>query len=151
MRKLRNETLVGLFILAGFACVFYLSVNLGDLHFPGLHETYTIKARFNSIQGLNPGSRVSLAGVKIGEVEHVHLDPKDYVAYIEMRLEKNVILYDDAIASIRTNGLIGDRFVHIQPGGSGIELKPGDTIIDTESAIDLEELIGKVAFGSVEK
>lgn len=151
MKKFAHETLVGLFVLAGLLCTIYLSVNLGDMRVFGIQNDYLIKARFNSVQGLTEGSRVSIAGVKVGQIETITLDPEAYVAFVDMRIDKGVLLYDDAIASIRTNGLIGDRYILISPGGSGIELEPGETIVDTESAIDLESLISKMAFGDVEE
>lgn len=151
MNKFAHETTVGAFILAGLACVIYLSVHLGNVSVFGFEEQFTIKARFNSVQGLSEGSRVSLAGVKVGTVESIELNKEDYVAIITMSIDKGLILYDDAIASVRTNGLIGDRYINLTPGGSGIELEPGDMIVDTESAIDLESLVSKVAFGSVDE
>lgn len=151
MKKFTHETLVGVFVLSGILCLVYLSVNLGNMRFLGVSDDYELKARFSSVQGLNPGSRVSLAGVKVGEVESIELDPQNYVAIVNLRINKGVVLFDDTIASIRTNGLIGDRYVLMSPGGSGIELEPGEMIVDTESAIDLESLISRFAFGEVEK
>lgn len=146
MKKFTQETLVGLFVLVGLACVAYLSVKLGNIGL-GIDGQYTLKARFNSVEGLAEGSRVSMAGVKIGQVDRIHLDKENYVAIIDLRIEGDITLYDDAIASVRTNGLIGDRYVGITPGGSGVELHPGDMIIETESAVNLESLISKLAFG----
>ncbi len=151
MKKFTHETLVGLFVLTGLVCVAYLSFNLGNLRAFGVQEDYVLKARFTSVQGLSVGSKISLAGVKIGTVEKIELDNTRFVAIAHLRIAKSVILHDDSIASIRTNGLIGDRFILISPGASGIQLKPGELIVDTESALDLESLISKMAFGSVQK
>ena len=151
MKKFANETLVGLFVLAGLACVLYLSINLGDMSAFGIRDDYPLKARFKSAQGLTEGSRITLAGVKVGQIERITLDSVNYVAMVDMRINNDVILYDDAIASIRTNGLIGDRYIQMSPGGSGIELEAGETIVDTESALDIESLISKIAFGDVEE
>ena len=148
MKERTMETAVGVFVLIGILCVGYMTVKLGKLAwFDG--SGYSLTARFQSITGLKSGADVEMAGVSVGKVESIALDPVDQVAVVRMRIQKNVELTDDVIASIKTAGLIGDKFIKLSPGGSDIILKPGDTITETESAVDLEELISKYVFGDV--
>lgn len=149
MSKLKIETLVGLFVIAGVLAVTYLAVQIGGARFFG-NETYTIEARFTNVGGLKVGSDVRVAGVSVGRVRSVRLDPETYAAYVAIDVPRQIELDDDTIASIRTTGLIGDKFVALLPGGSGIPIEPGEILYDTESAVDLESLISRFAFGSVE-
>jgi phospholipid/cholesterol/gamma-HCH transport system substrate-binding protein len=147
MKKMNLEMIVGLFLLAGFACFSYLAVKMGDLKV-FRNETYPVSARFTSISGLKEGSVVELAGVNVGKVSRIELDPGDYEAIVHLDVDKSVKLQDDSIASIRTAGIIGDKFVKLTPGGSDIILGPGDEIEETESSISLEELVSKYIFDS---
>jgi phospholipid/cholesterol/gamma-HCH transport system substrate-binding protein len=115
---------------------------LGDDH-------YFLNARFVSVSGLKAGAQVEIAGVQIGQVDSIQLDPKDHVAMVRLKIQKNIVLTDDVIASVKTSGLIGDKYIKLSPGGSDEILGPGDTITDTEPALDIEELISKYAFGDV--
>ncbi len=144
------ETLVGLFVLICLLCVGYLTVKLGKMELVG-EAYYPLKARFRSVAGLRTGSSVDMAGVEIGRVAEIQLDPQRALALVIMKIEKNVPVTDDTIASIKTSGLIGDKYISLSPGGSDIILKAGDTITETESAVDIEGLISKYAFGSVKK
>jgi phospholipid/cholesterol/gamma-HCH transport system substrate-binding protein len=145
MRKMNLEMIVGLFLLAGFACFSYLAVKMGDIKI--FHnETYPVTARFISISGLKEGSVIELAGVNVGKVARIELDPGDYEAVVHMNIDKSVKLQDDSIASIRTAGIIGDKFIKLTPGGSDIILGSGDEIEETESSISLEELVSKYIF-----
>jgi phospholipid/cholesterol/gamma-HCH transport system substrate-binding protein len=114
-------------------------------------NTYVLNARFTSAAGLNQGSIVEMAGVKIGKVESIRLHPTDLVAIVTVRIDKGIPVSDDAVAAIKTRGLIGDKYIEIAPGGSDFELGPGETIVDTVPALDIEKLIGRFAFGDVEK
>ena len=147
--KKSQETAVGVFVLAGIACIIYLSVNLGDMEFFGTSSYNSYKARFLSVQGLKENGNVVLAGVRVGAIERIYLDKEDYSAMVQFKVRKDIDLFDDAIASVKTNGLIGDRYLGIDPGGSGALLAPGEIIYDTESALDIESLVGKTAFGDV--
>ena len=142
------EMAVGIFVLAGLICVGYLTVRLGKMELFG-DDYYSVNARFYSISGLKPDAAVEIAGVQVGQVGSIALDPDEQVAIVKIKIQKDVILNDDVIASVKTSGLIGDKYIKLSPGGSEIILKPGDTIIETESAIDLEELISKYVFGGV--
>ena len=145
MKKFNVETAVGTFLVAGFLCFAYLAVKLGDVQIFG-RTGYDVTARFSNASGLKNGARVEVAGVVIGKVTHIQLD--DYQAAIEMQIASDVSLREDAIASIRTQGIIGDKFVKISPGGADEKIKDGGEILDTEGAISLEELISKYIFES---
>jgi phospholipid/cholesterol/gamma-HCH transport system substrate-binding protein len=143
MRKITTETFVGLFLIAGLLCLAYLSIKLGDLNVFGKKE-YVIKARFSNIAGLKEGSDVEIAGVKIGRVSKIYLD--NYQAIVELLIKPDVKIQDDSIATIRTQGIIGDKYVKIMPGASDEYIKPNGTISETESSIELEELVSKYIF-----
>jgi phospholipid/cholesterol/gamma-HCH transport system substrate-binding protein len=139
--------IVGLFLLAGFASFSWLAVKMGDIRF-FMEDSYPVSARFISISGLKEGALIELAGVKIGKVTNIELDADEYEAVVRMNISKDVRLQDDSIASIRTAGIIGDRYIKLTPGGSEDYLSPGDEIEETESAISLEELVSKYIFDS---
>ena len=149
MNRQTVELAVGVFVVAGLACLFYLAVRLGDV---GLFKTenYSVLARFTSVSGLKEGAFVEVAGVRVGDVERIELNVDEYLADVYLRIDATVPLQDDAIASIRTQGIIGDKFVKITPGGSPDLLEDGMEIIETEPAISLEELISKYIFESGE-
>jgi len=147
MKRFNLEMIVGLFLLTGFASFSWLSVKMGDLDL-FKNESYPVSARFLSISGLKEGSTIELAGVTVGKVRRIELDPGEYEAIVHLDIDKSVKLQDDSIASIRTAGIIGDKFIQLSPGGSEIYLEPGDEIEETESAISLEELVSKYIFKS---
>jgi phospholipid/cholesterol/gamma-HCH transport system substrate-binding protein len=150
MKKYSSETVVGVFVVVGLLCIGYMTVKLGNVGILG-DNAYVLKARFNKVTGLRVGNAVSMLGLEIGQVTGFSIDQEQQVAIVEMKIDKDIKVYDDAIASIKTEGLIGDKFVEIDVGGGGDELKSGDTITDTESPVDIQELISKYAFGDVEK
>lgn len=145
MKKMNLEMIVGLFLLTGLACFSFIAIKMGDIRL-FMQDSYPVTAKFISISGLKEGAIVELAGVKVGKVTGIDLDGGDYEAVVHMDIDKNVRLSDDSIASIRTAGIIGDRYVKLTPGGSDDYLKPGDEITETESAINLEELVSKYIF-----
>lgn len=147
MKKINLEIVVGAFLLAGFISFSWLAVKMGDIN-PFQNETYPVTARFTSISGLKEGSTIELAGVVVGKVSQIELDAGDYEAVVHLNIDKSIELTDDSIASIRTSGIIGDKFIKLTPGGSDIMLAAGDEIDETESAISLEELVSKYIFES---
>ena len=147
MQKSMLELTVGMFMIVGLVCFSYLAISVGGVDWFN-DKSYTVKARFISIAGLKQGAVVEIAGVKVGKVEKIMLDNGDYEAIVELSLNEDVKLQEDSIASIRTAGIIGDRYVNIKPGGSEDIIEAGGTIIETESAISLEELISKYIFES---
>jgi phospholipid/cholesterol/gamma-HCH transport system substrate-binding protein len=150
MKKYHHETVAGLFVLVGLICVGVLTVKLGKVHLWG-SDSYPLYARFNSVSGLRIGNSIEMLGLEIGEIAGFTMNQEKSVVVAELRIRKPIKVYDDAIASIKTAGLIGDKYVSIDPGGAGELLKPGGMITQTESPLDLGELIGKYAFGDIEK
>jgi len=146
MKKIDLELAVGIFLLIGILSIGYLSVKLGNLDLTG-KRGYIIHAEFEKAGGIKPGAVVEIAGVEVGSIKNIHL--KNNAALIELALDDTVNIYDDAIASIKTKGLIGEKFIQITPGGSDKRLPDGGKIRDTESAVDIEELISKFVFGKV--
>jgi phospholipid/cholesterol/gamma-HCH transport system substrate-binding protein len=110
---------------------------------------YHVTARFSSVSGLKNGAVVDVAGVQVGQVESITLDSKDMVASVRMKIRIGTPIAEDAIASVKTSGLIGDKYIRIEPGGSSVLLKDGGAIQETESSVDLEAMIAKYAFGGV--
>ena len=145
MKKI--EIIVGLFVLSGLIGIFFLAFRIGKSEFIG-QKTYELNAVFNNLSGVSENARVEIAGVRVGSVETIELNT-DFQAMVTLKLPEHLKLDDDTIAAVKTSGLIGDRFIELLPGGSGIQLEPGDLIFDTQSAIDLESLISKFGFGNL--
>ena len=145
-----RETAVGIFVILGLLCVAYLAIKLGRMELFS-QKGFELSARFDSASGLRTGADVELAGVPVGRVVAIRLDPDPMhtQAVVELRLDHDLQLSDDSIASIKTSGLIGDKYVSLSRGGSETILAPGGTITETESPMDLESLISKYAFGGV--
>lgn len=143
MKTYRTELVVGLFVFLGIVAMGYLSFNLGDVSLFG-EKGQVIYADFESSSGITGNSVVEIAGVRVGKVEEVML--KDYISRVKMRIAPDVRISDDSIASIRTKGIVGERFIKISPGGSEVWIEDGGSILDTESALDVEELISKYIF-----
>lgn len=135
------EFFVGLFTMAGVGAAAYLAVGLAGLELSS-KDTYLIYAEFDNISGLKYGASVEIAGVPIGVVSDISL--KDPVARVTLKLTRTVKLKDDDIASIRTKGIIGDRYVKVSRGGSDKYIEEGGTMTETESVVDIEDVIGKV-------
>jgi phospholipid/cholesterol/gamma-HCH transport system substrate-binding protein len=148
MKKYTQETVVGIFVVIGLIAIAYMTVKLGNIGFLG-ENSYTLYAKFNKVTGLRVGNPVTMLGLNIGRVESFKLDQEDQLVLVDFKIDNGIQIYDDAIASIKTEGLIGDKFVSIDPGGSGELLKSGDTITDTESPTDIMDLVSKYAFGDV--
>ena len=150
MKKYSMETAVGIFVVIGFLCVGYLTVKLGNVSLLG-GDTYVLQARFATVSGLKIGSPVEIYGIQVGRVDKLEIDPQKQLAWVELEIRNGINVYDDGSASIKTAGLIGDKFIKVDPGGSGNLLNPGGTITETSSALDIEDLIGRYAFGEVKK
>ncbi len=150
MNSRKTEFLAGLFVLIGLCAVAYLAIRVGGGQFYS-KDTYLLKARFQNVGGLTVGARVTIAGVSVGTVSAITLDPEDFVALVEMRLGLLAKVDEDTIASVKSQGLIGDKYVALLPGGSDVMLEEGDVIIDTESAVDIEGLISQFAFGAIQE
>jgi phospholipid/cholesterol/gamma-HCH transport system substrate-binding protein len=150
MKKYTMETTVGIFLVFGLLCIGYMTVKLGHVSLLG-DDAYSLFARFTTVSGLRAGSPVDMLGIEVGRVGRLTMDQKDQKAVVEIRIQKDIKVYDDAIASIKTEGLIGDKYLSIDPGGAGKLLGPGGTITETLPAVDVVDLIGKYAFGEVKK
>ena len=150
MKKFAMETTVGVFFFVGVLLIGIMTVKLGHVSLFG-DKTYPLFARFTSVTGLRVGSPVYMFGIEVGRVERLTMDQKDQKAAVEVQIRQGIKVYDDAIATIKTEGLIGDKYLRIDPGGAGELLKPGGTITETQPDLDIADLIGKYAFGDVKK
>jgi phospholipid/cholesterol/gamma-HCH transport system substrate-binding protein len=150
MNTRKIELSVGTFVIAGLIALGYLAVAVSGGHL-SLPDSHLLSARFTNVNGLKPGSTVRIAGVSVGEVKAITLKGEDMSALVTFRVESRLKLDDDTAAAIRSAGLLGEKFIALKPGASGNALKPGSVIIDTESTVDLEDLVARFAFGSVDK
>ena len=148
MKKYSKETVVGIFVVIGLVVIGYMTVKLGNVGFVG-DNSYSLFANFNTVTGLREGNAINMLGLEIGKVEKFTLDQENEQVKVEFKINKGIEIFDDAIASIKTEGLIGDKFVAIDPGGGGDLLADGDSITDTNSPTDIMDLISKYAFGDV--
>lgn len=145
-----NRTLeigTGFFVLLGFAALFFLATQLpsGGLKLGGAQAGYRVTAEFNNIGDLKTGAPVTMAGVNIGDVTGIEIDPQDYRALVTMRIDPRYTqIPDDSDASIETQGLLGGQYVAIGPGGSEMYLKNGSRIQFTQDAFVLESLVNKL-------
>jgi phospholipid/cholesterol/gamma-HCH transport system substrate-binding protein len=146
MRRAGIEIAVGIFIIVGLLCLAYISIKLGNVSLSGKNY-YSVKAIFSTVKGLRNDTVVEISGVEVGKVDSIRLD--NYEAVTTLLIRKDIELQEDAIASIRTKGLLGEKYVEITPGGSDTMIPPDGTIFETEPPIDLEKLIGNIVFGKV--
>lgn len=147
-----QDTLVGLFVASGIVGLFFLALQVSNLRSFSTEDTYLISAHFLNSGGLKVKSPVSVAGVRIGRVSAIHLDPESYESIVEMSIESKFhTLPEDTSATIYTAGLLGEQYVNLDPGGSEDYLKNGSQIEITQSAIVLEEVIGKYLFKKAEE
>ena len=150
MKKYKVETIVGIFVFLGLLCIGYMTVKLGKVSF--LHDdSYLITAKFISVTGLRDGNPVDIMGIEVGRVERITMDQENQQAGVKMKIRKGIKIYDDAIASIKTEGLMGNQYISIDPGGSGALLGPNGIITETQAPVDIIGLISKYAFGDVKK
>lgn len=145
MFKAKTELIVGIFVIVGIVAFVYLSVTLGDIELFG-NNNYNVFASFDSVTGLKVGAKVEIAGVEVGKVSGIELDVDQ--AVVEMDILKEVKISDDSVASIRTQGIIGDKYIKLSLGGSEEYIENAGDIFETESAISLEELVSKYIFES---
>jgi phospholipid/cholesterol/gamma-HCH transport system substrate-binding protein len=144
--RFRLELAVGVFVIIGVLCLAYLSIRLGKMEVMG-KGGYKVYAIFSDVGGLRVGAPVVIAGVEVGSVENVRLE--DYEARVLMRIQNGLSIHEDAIVSVRTRGLIGEKFIQITEGAAQGIVAPGGQLRQTESAVDLEQLISKYAFGKI--
>lgn len=145
MRKFNLELIVGLFMLVGIASLAYLSINFGKLELGA--KGYDVTAEFSNLGGLKEGAQVEIAGVQVGRVKSLSL--KDYRAEVILTINHSLKLQEDSILSIKTKGLLGEKFLDISPGGSDEFIPPGGRIRETQPPLDLEEALSKFIFGKI--
>jgi len=148
MKRATLETIVGIFVLIGILCLAYLSIKLGKMELFG-GDFYQVQAEFDTVSGLKSGASVEIAGVEVGRVGRILFEPKSDMAKVIMQIRPGIKLSDDVIASVRTRGIIGDKFVKLSPGGSDNFIPPGGKIRSTESSIDIEEMISHYIQGKI--
>jgi phospholipid/cholesterol/gamma-HCH transport system substrate-binding protein len=146
MERSKVNIAVGIFVVMGVLALAYLSIKLGKVSFLG-GGGYVVTADFPSVGGLKAGSSVEIAGVEIGRVDSIGL--ADYQARVVLKIEPSVQLQEDSIASIKTKGLIGEKYIRISPGGSDKAIPPGGRLREVEAPVDFEELLSKYIFGKV--
>jgi len=148
MKSSRVEIVVGIFLVLGFLAFGWIAMQLGEVTWLSGSRTYTVFADFDNISGVKSGAEVQIAGVTVGTVTGLSLSEFDQ-ARAELQLNREIKLPKDSIASVKSQGIIGDKLIQITLGGDEEEYKEGDVILDTESSVDLESLISKFAFGDV--
>lgn len=148
MKNSRVEIVVGIFLVLGFLAFGWLAMQLGEVTWLSGSRTYTLYADFDNISGIKSGSEVQIAGVTVGSVTGLALNEYDQ-ARAALQLNREIKLPKDSIASVKSQGLIGDKLIQISLGGDEENYAEGDVIVDTESSVDLESLISKFAFGGV--
>ncbi len=140
MKKFDTEIIVGLFVCIGLFCMAYISVNLGKVDLFNT-DFYLVEASFTSASGLKEDSNVEISGVPVGKVEKIKLE--DYQAIVTMQIKNGIEIQEDAIASVKTNGILGEKYIEISPGGSDQLLGSGGVIFDTEPPFDLLSVLKK--------
>lgn len=148
MRYSRFDVLVGIFLIAGFCAFGWLALQLGEVPWLTGVKRYDIQAEFHNISGIKTGADVQISGVNVGLVKELELS-EDGLAVVTMQLDNSVKLPVDSIVSVKSQGIIGDKFLQISLGGDDELYEADDVIVDTESSVDLESLISKFAFGQV--
>ncbi len=149
MKKGTQEFIVGIFMLVGFGAFCYLAVELGEWSPFGDANAYILEAEFDNVSGVKKGAPVQVAGVVVGSVVDIRLNG-DMYAVLRLKLNKEVRVPVDSMASVKSQGIIGDKCIQISLGGDEQFLDTGGMITETESAVDIESLISKFAFGSAE-
>ena len=147
-KKKKIEASVGIFMILGLIAISFIAVKLGNISIFG-QDQYQVIARFTSASGLRAGAYVEAAGVRVGEISSIEFDTENYYAIVTMNINNGVKISEDSIASVRTAGIIGDKFIKLTPGGMDFYLEDGGEIYETEPSINLEELISKYVFGDV--
>jgi phospholipid/cholesterol/gamma-HCH transport system substrate-binding protein len=141
------ELMVGLFMLIGFGAFVYLALQLGEVPYLSKGTTYIIKAEFDNVAGVKKGASVQVAGVEVGQIVNIALS-KDEAALLFLQIDNKLQVPVDSMASVKSQGIIGDKYIQLSLGGDETYFAPGETLVETESSVDIESLISKFAFGS---
>jgi phospholipid/cholesterol/gamma-HCH transport system substrate-binding protein len=147
MKRNTLELAVGLFMLIGFGAFGYLALQLGEVPFLTASSTYILKAEFDNVAGVKKGASVQVAGVVVGEVADVALSDSE-AALLLLKIDKKLKVPIDSMASVKSQGIIGDKYIQLSLGGDETYFKPDEILVETESSVDIESLISKFAFGS---
>ncbi|EKD38945.1 MAG: Mce-related protein [uncultured bacterium] len=147
MKRNTLELAVGLFMLIGFGAFGYLALQLGEVPFLTASSTYILKAEFDNVAGVKKGASVQIAGVVVGEVADVALSGSES-AILSLKIDKKVKVPVDSMASVKSQGIIGDKYIQLSLGSDATHFMPDETLVETESSVDIESLISKFAFGS---
>lgn len=150
MKRTTLDLWVGIFVVAGFAALAVLALKVGNLSTYNMSETYELQAYFSNIGGLKSQASIKSSGVLIGRVAQISLDPKRYEAKVTMTIDKRYQFPKDTFANILTSGLLGEQYIGLIPGGDEEFLKTGDEIKKTQSAVVLEDLIGRFLYSKAE-
>jgi phospholipid/cholesterol/gamma-HCH transport system substrate-binding protein len=150
MERTTLDLWVGIFVVAGLAALAVLALKVGNLSTYNMSETYELQAYFSNIGGLKSQASIKSSGVLIGRVAQISLDPKRYEAKVTMTIDKRYQFSKDTFANILTSGLLGEQYIGLNPGGEEEFLKAGDEIKKTQSAIVLEDLIGRFLYSKAE-
>lgn len=146
------EIMVGAFVLIGFVALFFLAMNVSNFSRATERGTYDLNVRFSNVGSLSEKAKVTIAGVKVGRVLSIGFDQKTFEAEVTLRINNRYnAIPEDTFAKIYTAGLLGEQYVGLDPGGSETYLKNGDTILYTQSALVLEEMLGQFLFSKTEE
>lgn len=151
MQQNKSDVWVGLFVLIGAAALVFLALQSANLLSLNFQKTYTVMARFDNIGGLKPKAAVKSAGVVVGRVESITFDDQTFQANVAMNMESRYLFPKDSSLKILTSGLLGDQYIGIEAGASEENLKAGDRVTATQSAVVLENLIGQFLYGKAEQ
>lgn len=150
MERTTLDLWVGMFVVAGVAALVVLAFKVGNLSTYNVSESYQLQAYFSNIGGLKPKASIKSAGVLVGRVTEINLDTKSYDAKVVMSIDKRYQFPKDTFANILTSGLLGEQYIGLVPGGDAEMLKGGEVIKKTQSAVVLEDLIGKFLYSKAE-
>lgn len=143
MNKKPVETIMGIVVLVIAVLFMMFAYNVSDLH---VVKGYDINAKFLKVGGLNTGADVRINGVKVGTVIAQKINTEDYMVDVKMSILPEIILPTDSVITIAGDGLMGDKFVKIEPGNSPDKIKPGDIVKNTKDAKSLEDMVGEIIF-----
>jgi len=146
MNRATLDLWVGVFVAIGLGSLLFLALKVGNLSFAASGETYQLQAKFDNIGGLKARAAVKSAGVVVGRVAQIHLDPEAFVAVVTMNVDNRYKFPRDTFATINTSGLLGEQYIGFDVGGDTENLKDGDTVKKTQSAVVLEKLISQFMF-----
>jgi len=151
MERTTLDLWVGIFVVAGAAALVMLAMKVGNLGTYNMSDSYQVHGYFSNIGGLKTKASIKSAGVLVGRVTEISLDPERYEANVVMSIDKRYKFPKDTFANILTSGLLGEQYIGLSPGGDDVMLKDGDQIKMTQSAMVLEDLIGKFIYSKAEE